>query len=70
MAPGFSDYRRSDRLIGRREAAQYLAISDRHLWTITASGALPCIRIGRSVRYALADLDGFIESRRTGGAGA
>lgn len=70
MAPGFSNDRRSDRLLSREEAARYLAISERHLWAITASGDLPCIKVGRSVRYAIDDLNGYIDSRRTGRKGA
>jgi excisionase family DNA binding protein len=53
-----------------REAAQYLRISERHLWTITKEGRLRSIRIDRCVRYRPADLDAFIESCRTDAKGA
>ena len=70
MASGSSNDRRSNRLITSKEAARYLSISDRHLWAIMAAGDLPCIKLGHSVRYAIDDLDGYIESRRTGTKGA
>lgn len=52
-------------LLSVREAAKMLAISERTLWSITAPrGPLPCVRIGRSVRYDLRDLRAFINSRK------
>lgn len=41
----------SNLLLTPREAAKRLAISERHLHGLTRSGQLPCVRIGRSVRY-------------------
>jgi len=49
----------------RPEAADYLRVSHRHLWTITKEGLLPAIKLGRSVRYAQADLDAYVASCRT-----
>jgi hypothetical protein len=57
-------------LIDSKRAAKRLAISERHLWTITRSGRLRSIRIDRCVRYAPADLDAFIESCRSDAKGA
>lgn len=52
-------------LLTPREAAQTLGVSTRTLFTWTASGQLPAVRLGaRSVRYALADLHAFIEARK------
>ena len=42
------------------EVAQMLALSVRTVNDLLASGDLPCRRIGRSVRFAQADLDCFI----------
>ena len=70
MASEFSSEGRRKRLLTSKEAARYLGISERHLWAITASGDLPCIKVGRSVRYAIDDLNGYIDSRRTGRKGA
>jgi len=52
-----------------REAAKLLAVSPRKLWAMTheESPGLPHIRMGRLVRYSVADLRSWIESRRTGG---
>ena len=51
------------------EAAELLAISPRKLWGLTASGALPHIRIGRCVRYAIDDLREMIDQMKKGGEG-
>lgn len=56
-------------LLTARDAAAVLAISPRTLWAMTASGELPCVRIGRSVRYTPRDLADYIERQREGGAG-
>lgn len=55
-------------LVDCATAAKLLAISARHLWSLTASRQIRCIRIGRSVRYSPADLQAFVDSRREGGA--
>ena len=33
-----------------RDAARALGISTRHLWTLTAQGHIPCVRIGSGER--------------------
>ena len=55
----------SDGLLRPREAAQWLKISERTLWTLTQRGDVAAIRFGRSVRYAVSDLIAFVQSRRT-----
>jgi excisionase family DNA binding protein len=51
-------------LLTAPEAARALAISERTLWGLTDRGEVPCVRIGRAVRYALADLAAYIERMR------
>lgn len=52
-------------LLTPKEAAQTLGVSTRTLFTWTASGQLPAVRLGaRSVRYAMSDLENFIAARR------
>ncbi len=48
-------------LMTPHEAARWLALSPRTLWSLTASGELPAVRIRRSVRYRPADLEAFAE---------
>lgn len=50
-------------LLTAREAAQVLCLSARKLWGLTASGEIPCVRIGRSVRYSARELERWIASR-------
>lgn len=54
-------------LLRPREAAEWLKISERSLWTLTQRDELRCIRIGRSVRYDLAELVAFVAARKNGG---
>ena len=52
-----------------REASAYLTISARKLWTLTNSGQLACVRIGKAVRISRAALDLFIRANtHKGGA--
>jgi excisionase family DNA binding protein len=39
-------------LLRSSEAAKLLGISERHLFAITRSGVLPCVHVGRLVRYS------------------
>jgi excisionase family DNA binding protein len=50
-------------LLSRKEAAQYLGVSENTLaiWKCTGRYSLPCVKIGRLVKYRRADLDAFIE---------
>lgn len=47
------------------EAAAALAVSPRCLWGLTKAGDLPAVRIGRAVRYDLADLRAWIDARKS-----
>ncbi|WP_390844181.1 helix-turn-helix domain-containing protein [Anatilimnocola floriformis] len=51
-------------LISRKEASVMLSISQRLLWSLTASGVIPCVRLGRAVRYSVDDLRQFISENR------
>ena len=54
-------------LLKARDAAQSLAVSERTLWDLTNRGDLPCVRIGRAVRYDPADLVNWIERQKSQG---
>ncbi len=53
-------------LLKPSDAAEAISISPRKLWAMTASGEIPCVRFGRSVRYDPADLREWIESQKGG----
>lgn len=53
------------KLIKSRDAAQYLCISERTLWQLSSDGKLPTVRIGRMVRFDVADLNEFIAKQKT-----
>ncbi len=54
-------------LVSVKRAAELLAISERLLFALTASGKLPRVQLGRAVRYDLADLAVFVEAAKRGG---
>jgi predicted HTH domain antitoxin len=49
-------------LLSREQAAEYLSISLRSFTRIVASESIPRRRIGCIVRYAVRDLDNYIDS--------
>ena len=51
-------------LLDAKKAAKALGVSPRTLWTLTRSGDVLHVRIGRRVLYAPGDLERFTESRR------
>jgi excisionase family DNA binding protein len=52
-------------LLTAREAAKVLAVSERTLFSLTKSGAIPVVRIGdRGIRYDPADLRAWIDSAK------
>ena len=46
------------------DAATTLSISPRTLWALTDRGQIPCIRIGRAVRYDPRDLTAWIARKK------
>ena len=55
----------SSHLLSRREAAIYLAISQRKLDQLVADGDLPRVKIGSCVRFERSDLDAFIAAQKS-----
>jgi hypothetical protein len=51
-------------LVRPRDAARALAISERKLWDLTKLKIIPCVRIGRAVRYSPLDLQAWIETQK------
>lgn len=48
-------------LLTGRDAARALSVCEKTLWTLTQRGEIPCIKIGRAVRYDPRDLDAWIQ---------
>jgi excisionase family DNA binding protein len=55
-------------LLTRKQAAAYLGVKPQTLavWVTTKRYNLPMVKVGSLVRYRLADLERFIESRTVG----
>jgi excisionase family DNA binding protein len=51
-------------LVTRDEGADMLGISKRKLWSLTAGGEIPSVKIGKSVRYAVVDLRAWVDKLR------
>ncbi|MBM3995696.1 MAG: helix-turn-helix domain-containing protein [Planctomycetes bacterium] len=49
-------------LLTPKEAAAALGISPRLLWSKTKIGEIPCIQIGKAVRYSPAALQAWIDN--------
>ena len=56
----------SVRLMTTKEASEALSISPRKLWSMTASGELAHLKIGRSVRYDPNDLLDWVATNKKG----
>lgn len=52
-------------LVNAKTAAMLLCVSERTLWTLTNCGDVPCVRIGRTVRYDRRDLLKWIETKKS-----
>ena len=62
-----NQFPRGQLLLTSRQAAEALQISERKLWGMKASGEIPRVLLGRSVRYDLRDLQRCIDERKKGG---
>ena len=54
-------------LLTPKQASDALQISPRKLWSLTNSGQIPHVRIGRSIRYRPEDLQDFVDRQVQGG---
>ncbi len=54
-----------NQLLTEREAAKFLRVSQRTVFSLRGAGKLVCVKIGRSVRYRLAELERFIRDSET-----
>ena len=52
------------RLLKPSEAALFLAVSERTVKRLTSRGELPHVRVGRSMRFVLADLLAYVARQR------
>lgn len=52
-------------LLRSREAAEFIGVSLKTLWILSAPrGTLPVVKVGKSVRYDMADLKKWIEEQK------
>lgn len=58
-------------LLNPKEAAEALCIGQRKLWSLTIRdgnpvGEIPCVRVGRLVRYRVTDLETWLDRAQAG----
>lgn len=51
----------TERLLDAREVAERLGVPETWVRESARSGAMPCVRLGRYVRFDLADVEAWIE---------
>lgn len=54
-------------LLSADQTGRLLGVTVRTLYTLSQRGELPCIKIGRSVRYDPRDIDQYIQRNRSTG---
>lgn len=50
-------------LLNLRDAAKLLSLSERTLWGLANTGAIPSFKIGRSRRFSIESLERWIETQ-------
>jgi excisionase family DNA binding protein len=55
-----------EKLLSVRELAGFLGVSPRMVQHLAKRGDLPCVKIGRCLRFEMADVRAFIEKQKTG----
>lgn len=53
-----------DRLLTIEQVAEYLNVSPKTVRRLAARRAIPCVRFGRAVRFAPADVIRFVAARK------
>ncbi len=49
-------------VVTAKAAAKCMCVSVRHLYSLTKAGKIRAVRIGRSVRYRMADIEHFLDA--------
>lgn len=52
-------------LVSYREAAESLGLCERKIWQLVKDGELKAVRVGRSVRIPVAELERFVADNAT-----
>lgn len=55
------------RLLDAREVAERLGVPESWVRESARSGAIPCVRLGRYVRFDLGDVEAWLETCKTPG---
>ncbi len=58
-----------DKLLKAAEVADRLAVTERHVESLTSRGELPVVKVGSLRRYTEDDVAAYVRRRRSGGDG-
>ena len=56
--------RQDESLFTVREVARYLGVSEKTIRRMVAAGWIPCVRIGRAIRFLPGDVFRWVSARR------
>lgn len=51
-------------VVDEEQAARMLGISRRMVFEFRSKGELPCVKLGRLIRYRVSDIHAFLERKR------
>jgi predicted DNA-binding transcriptional regulator AlpA len=63
MATGTQTTTPAPAVLRLHAAAEYISMSASWLWHATQRGEVPCVRLGRAVRYRIRDLEQLLADR-------
>ena len=59
-----------EKLLSTDQVADYLGVSTRTVARLVQRGELPAFRVGRALRFKLADLEAYMEKHRISATGS
>jgi excisionase family DNA binding protein len=57
-----------EQLLRAAKVAQLLDVSERYVYQLASEGRIPCVKVGRSVRFRPTDIDAWLDGRAKTGA--
>ncbi|HEY3374625.1 MAG TPA: helix-turn-helix domain-containing protein [Candidatus Aquicultor sp.] len=52
-----------EQLLRAAKAAELLDVSERYVYRLASEGRIPCVKVGRSVRFRPTDIDTWLDAR-------
>lgn len=52
-----------EQLLRAARVAELLSVSERYVYQMASEGRIPCVKVGRSVRFRPSEIDAWLDSR-------